>query len=166
MHHASRRSFMGLFAFAPLAFVASKASAFELVDASKIPGGYNQKPAGGLWTTLVHATDGTDPSTSITTELPRFTPEIRKLAGQTVELEGYLQPVGAGFGKAEYIIGQMPYHCTFCYPKGRAALALVQAEKPLAAHIPTEKVKVRGTLALQETIPDDFYYQIKDAVLV
>jgi hypothetical protein len=164
--NTSRRSFMGLFATAPLAFVAGKAGAFELADASKLSNGYNTQPAGGLWTTLIRATDGTDPSTAITTELPRFTPEIRKLANTAIELEGYLQPVGAGFGKAEYIISQTPYHCTFCYPQGRAALALVQTTKPLPQIATTKKIKVRGTLVLQETVPDDFYYQIQNATLV
>jgi hypothetical protein len=157
---------MALFAALPVALVAGKAAAFEILDPNKVPAHINIQPAGGLWDTLQRATDGTDPSTAITTELPRFTPAIRKLAGQPVEISGYLQPVGTGFGKAEYILGRMSYHCSFCYSPGRASLALVRATKPLANHAPTKMVTVRGTLVLQETMPDDFYYQIENAVLV
>jgi hypothetical protein len=159
----TRRSFMSLFAAAPLALVAAPALALEATATAPAA---MPVPTGGLWTTLVRATDGTDPSTAIVTELPRFTPEIRALAGTTITLEGYLQPIGTGFGKAEYVMGRLPFHCAFCYTQGRASLALVRTAVPLPEAATAGKVTLRGTLVLQEERPDDYYYQLTDAQLV
>lgn len=162
----TRRNFMTLLAAAvPAALVAGKARALTTLEASDVPGVSAFTPTGGLWETLVRATDGTDPSTAITTELPRFTPEIRALAGKPIVLEGYLQPICTGFGKAEYVIGRLPFHCPFCYSQGRASLALVRAAKPLPETATAGRVKITGKLVLQETVPDDYYYQIEDATL-
>lgn len=117
--------------------------------------------ATGTWVVLEHVTDGTDPSTAVIAP-PKFTQEIRKLAGTEVALTGYLQPVTGGFGKKQdYLLSLNTFHCPYCYPSGRGTLALATIE----GHVPQsgKKVTVKGTLALQETDPSDFYFQLKNA---
>ena len=160
----SRRNFLSIVtAAAPLAVVSAARPAHAWTQISASDAGI--EPAQGLWKTLIHATDGTDPSTTITTELPRFNSEIRALDGKTVSLEGYLQPCSSGFGKTDYVVSQLPFHCPFCYIGGRASLALATPETAGSVHTlsPKTKVKVTGVLALQETKPDDFYYSIRNA---
>ncbi len=117
----------------------------------------------GLWQTLEHVTDGTDPSTALAEPpAPRFTPEIQALNGKEVTLTGNLTPVGAGFGKKqEYILSRENFHCPYCYAFGRGSLALATFN----GHVPaaTGKVTVKGTLALQGSDPTDFYFQLKNA---
>lgn len=120
-------------------------------------------PPTGTWAVLAHVTDGTDPSTAISA-MPKMTPEIRKLAGQEVTLTGYVQPIAGGFGqKQDYLLSREVFHCPFCYQFGRGSLALASIE----GHVPakTQKVIIKGTLALQETDPSDFYFQLKNAKL-
>jgi uncharacterized protein len=121
-------------------------------------------PATGTWAVLEHVTDGTDASTSVIAP-PKFTPEIRKLAGTEVTLTGYLQPAVGGFGKKQdYLLSRNTFHCPYCYPFGRGSLALTTID----GHAPAagKKVTVKGTLALQETDPSDFYFQLKNARIV
>lgn len=159
----SRRSFIGLLAAAPAVLLASQAHAFKSLPAADVPQASAMLPAGGLWETLVHATDGTNPSTAITTELPRFTPAIRALDKKPVTIAGYLLPVASGFGRAEYILSQYPFHCGFCYGGGRASLMVVTAKQPLPES--QQLLTLSGTLHLQESAPDDYYYQLHNAVL-
>ena len=121
-------------------------------------------PATGTWAVLEHVTDGTDPSTTVSAP-PHMTPAIRQLAGTEVTLTGYLQPVAGGFGKAQdYLLSRNTFHCPYCYQSGRGSLALAT----IAGHVPaaTGKLTVKGTLALQETDPSDFYFQLKNARIV
>jgi hypothetical protein len=119
--------------------------------------------ATGLWKTLEHATDGTDPSTALAEPpAPRFTPDIKALAGKDVELTGYLTQLAGGFGKKpEYLLSRETFHCPYCYAFGRGSLALAVFD----GHVPpaSGKVTVKGTLALQGSDPSDFYFQLKNA---
>jgi hypothetical protein len=114
------------------------------------------------WTILQCVTDGTNPSTSIAAP-PKFTPEIRKLAGTKVALTGFLQPATDGFGaKSGYLLTRGAFHCLNCYPLGRGSLAMAM----IAGHPPLgQKVTVRGTLTLQESDPSSFYFRLLDAEL-
>ena len=153
----TRRSFLAALA---AVFAVSPARAWTPVSGEDV----GIVPATGNWAVLEHVTDGTDPSTALIAP-PRFTPEMRKLAGSDITLTGYLQPVSTGFGgKREYLLSRNAFHCAYCYPFGRGSLALATIE----GHVPssTKKVTLRGTLALQEKDPSDFYFQMKDAKIV
>ncbi len=155
----SRRGFLGLMTAAGAMVAAGQAKAMSEGEISKTSVGL--PPASGAWKILEHATDGTDPSLSIATELPRLTPEIRKLAGTRVTLKGYVQALNAGFGGSEYLLSRLPMHCNFCYSGGRASLALVKAPKALEL-ASGKPVTLEGVLALQETDPADYYFILTD----
>jgi uncharacterized protein len=153
----TRRSVLAAIAAAlPLAATA-KAQALTKVSSADA----HYPTATGVWATLEHATDGTNPSTALSLP-PNFTPAIKALAGKEIELTGYLTPLAGGFGKKpEYLLSRESFHCPYCYAFGRASLALAYMEGHI---LPTSgKVSVRGTLALQSNDPTDFYFQIKNA---
>jgi hypothetical protein len=153
----TRRSVLTAIA-AALPFVAAgKAKAITQVSAQDA----HYPLASGFWTTLEHATDGSNPSTALSMP-PNFTPAIKALAGKEIELTGYLTPLAGGFGrKPEYLLSRESFHCPYCYAFGRASLALAYMEGHI---LPTSgKVSVKGTLALQSADPTDFYFQIKNA---
>jgi hypothetical protein len=156
----SRRKFFRLAAMGAgvAAFFGFASKANALVEQSKpLTTAINVPPISKSWTALLHATDGTDPSTSVQA-LPKFTPDIRAMEGKQVSLEGYVQMSGA-IGVREYLLSAVPLHCMFCYPAGRASLAVVHTD----AHVEdtTKRVRVTGTLKLQETDPSDFYYTLE-----
>jgi hypothetical protein len=162
MTATSRRSFLATLAAAvPALAVASPVRAWTGVPAQDVGMG----PATGVWAALEHVTDGTDPSTAIIAP-PHFTADIKKMAGTEVTLTGYLQPVSSGFGaQKDYVLSRTAFHCPYCYTSGRGSLALAT----IAAHASADagkKVTVRGTLALQDKDPGDFYYQLKNARIV
>lgn len=152
-----RRNFLSAIATLPLFAFAKKAAAFDITTVKSII-------PGGLWNTLQHATDGTDPSTSVSDALPKITQAIAALDGKPVDIEGYIQPLNIGFGKKEYLLSRQPFHCAFCYGGGRASLVLVQTTN----HIPPSDklIKLSGTMRLQKTDPADYYFQLDDAKLV
>jgi len=121
-------------------------------------------PASGTWAVLAQVTDGTDPSTTVIAP-GNFTADIRKLADKEVTLTGYVQPVSSGFGKKQdYLLSRQSFHCPYCYQFGRGSLVLASIEGHAGAT--NKKVTVKGTLALQEKDPSDFYFQLKDAKIV
>lgn len=122
------------------------------------------KPASGTWAILEHVTDGTDPRVSVVAA-PQFTPDIRQLAGSEVTLTGYLQAVGGSFGSTpEYLLSRDKFHCPYCYAYGRGSLVLASIDGH--PHPSDKPVTIKGTLALQETDPSDFYFQLKNAKIV
>lgn len=135
----------------------AQAMTTEKASAAKIKGLPVSSPE---WTTLGHATDGTDPSTAFG-DLPRFTPEIKALESKPLTLTGYVQSLGGGFGKQEYLLSSAPFHCPFCYGGGRASLVRVLTK----SHLPETDgvVTLTGTLALQGTDPEEFYFTLKNA---
>ena len=164
MDVSRRRVLTAAAAALPALAVAPKAHAWQAVKSPDVKGD-PLAPATGTWAVLEHVTDGTDPSTATVAD-PHFTPAIRKLAGAEVTLTGYLQPVGSGFGKTQdYLLSRQTFHCPWCYALGRGSLALASLDGH-AAPDPAKPVTVRGTLALQEKDPADFYFQLKNAKLV
>ncbi|MDP9128385.1 MAG: hypothetical protein M3N08_09030 [Pseudomonadota bacterium] len=154
--------------------LAAAAAAVPVLATSKVARALTQISAvdakypqiSGVWEILQHATDGSNPSTAIESPPPaQFTPGIRALEGKEIELEGYLTPVAGGFGKKpEYILSRGSFHCPYCYPLGRASLAMAVFE----GHVPQTqaRVRVKGELALQDKDPGDFYFQVRNARII
>src|SRR6201996_9240474 len=117
----TRRSVLAALAAAVPALAASKGAKAWTASTQNA----NFPVASGLWKTLEHVTDGTDPSTALSDPpAPKFTPEILAMAGKEVELTGYLTPLSSGgFGKKpEYLLSRENFHCPYCYPFGRGSL--------------------------------------------
>jgi hypothetical protein len=163
MTDANRRSFLATLAAALPALAIAPRAAHALTQPSAADTGAAplMVPPTGLWATLDHVTDGTDPSTAIIAP-PRFTADIKAMEGKEITLTGYLQPVSIGFGKSrDYLLSRATFHCAFCYASGRGSLALATID----GHAPpgNGKVTVRGTLSLQDKDPSDFYFQLRKA---
>jgi len=159
----TRRSFLTVLAaiIPALAVAPSAARAWTPVTAEDV----GLIPATGVWGIFAHVTDGTDPSTAVIAP-PKFTTDMRKLAGTEVTLTGYVQPVASGFGAPkDYLLSRSTFHCPYCYAFGRGSLVLASVGEHVST-LSTKKVTVRGTLALQEKDPADFYFQLKNAKIV
>ena len=90
----TRRSVLAALAAAVPAVALSKTAKAWTVASTNA----NFPAATGLWKTLEHVTDGSDPSTALAAPpAPRFTPEIQALAGKEIELTGYLYAAGRRF---------------------------------------------------------------------
>lgn len=63
---------------------------------------------------------------------PVFTPEARRVSGQTVRLRGYLFPVERGSRHTTFVLIPYPLsHCHFCIPGGAASMVEVTASRPV-----------------------------------
>ncbi|TAH36501.1 MAG: hypothetical protein EYC62_02325 [Alphaproteobacteria bacterium] len=151
-----RRNFLTAFGIGLPVFAFAKRSEASTLAKAQDAG---LKIPQGAWNILAKATEGTDPSTAITA-LPKISGDIRKLKGQDVTLEGYLQSIPSP-GKKLYLLSRAPFHCAFCYAGGRASLALIESEKHLPAT--DQLVALTGKFDFQDSDPEDYYFTLHDA---
>ena len=94
--------------------------------------------------------------------LAKFTQEIERLDGKTVEIMGFMFPLSANpDGTKEFLLSANPVSgCFFCAPGSSNSLVMIYPESKIDFQF--DAVVLEGTL---ELVPDDFYglvYQMKN----
>lgn len=94
-----------------------------------------------------------------------FPGEIKELDGKTVEIQGFMFPLGLGSDNSkEFLISPNPVsECYFCIPGSNDMLVMAYAEDSIEFQF--DAVLLEGTFQL---VPDDVYgmvYQIRDVKL-
>lgn len=78
---------------------------------------------------------------------PVFTPEIKKYAGKSFELEGYIVPIKDGMKQTKFMLSTLPINqCYFCGKNGVPVMVMVELAEPVKFTYQT--ITVRGTLKL------------------
>jgi hypothetical protein len=78
-----------------------------------------------------------------------FTPEIKKHANRTFELEGYIVPIKDGMKQTKFLLSTLPINqCFFCGQNGVPMMVMVVLNEPVK--FTYQPIKVRGTLKLSE----------------
>ncbi len=94
--------------------------------------------------------------------IPNFGPEIKALAGNDIELEGYIIPFEGMFGPKKLIISSVPIaSCFFCGGAGPESVAEVYLDEEVK--YTSKKVKVTGKLTLNKENADQLMYILKEA---
>lgn len=76
-----------------------------------------------------------------------FTPEIKKYAGKSFELEGYIVPIKDGMKQTKFMLSTLPINqCFYCGKNGVPIMVLVEMTEPIKFTYKT--VTVKGTLKL------------------
>lgn len=96
--------------------------------------------------------------------IPKFSPEIKSLEGKEIELAGYIIPFEGMFKPEQLIISSLPIaSCFFCGGAGPESVAEVYLDEPVK--YTAKKVKVKGTLSLNNKDVDNLMYIVKEATL-
>lgn len=79
----------------------------------------------------------------------KFSPEIKKFANKSFELEGYLVPIKDGMKQTKFMLSTLPINqCFYCGQNGIPIMVLVELTAPVK--FTYQPITVRGTLKLHE----------------
>lgn len=76
-----------------------------------------------------------------------YTPEVKKYANKTFELEGYIVPIKDGMKQTKFMLSTLPINqCYFCGKNGVPIMVMVELVAPIKFTYQT--ITVKGTLKL------------------
>lgn len=97
--------------------------------------------------------------------LPVFGPKIKDMEGKVVEADGYIIPFEGMFKPEHIILSSLPLaECFFCGSGGPETVMEVMLSTPVK--YTSKRVKVKGTLTLNDKDPEKLMYILTDAQLV
>ncbi|WP_035806234.1 hypothetical protein [Lunatimonas lonarensis] len=97
--------------------------------------------------------------------LPVFGPKIKKIEGTVVEADGYIIPFEGMFKPEHIILSSLPLaECFFCGSGGPETVMEVMLKTPIT--YTSKRVRVRGTLTLNDKDPEKLMYILTNAQLL
>jgi tetratricopeptide (TPR) repeat protein len=97
---------------------------------------------------------------------PDFPAYLKELEGKTVQLQGYMQPLGGGPELNSFLLLEFPVGCWYCEQPEMTALVLVELPEGETYPMSRDPVKVRGRLTLNYRDPESFLYTLRDVQVV
>ena len=97
--------------------------------------------------------------------VPVFGKDIKGVADQIVEIDGFIIPFDGMFKPTELIISSLPIsECFFCGSGGPETVMEVSMKEKIK--YTTKRVKIRGILKLNADNPDKLMYQLVEGVFI
>lgn len=97
--------------------------------------------------------------------VPVFGKDIKSLADQLVEIDGFIIPFDGMFKPTELILSSLPIsECFFCGSGGPETVMEISMKEKIK--YTTKRVKIRGKLKLNADNPDKLMYQLVEGVFV
>lgn len=98
-------------------------------------------------------------------DYPTFSEEVKKLNGQTIELQGWMIPLEELQGETYFVLSSLPFaNCFFCGGAGPETVAEVFSKGKIKY---TEKrITVRGKLRINADDPMKLMYILQEAEIV
>lgn len=97
--------------------------------------------------------------------VPVFGKEIKGVADQIVEIEGFIIPFDGMFKPTELILSSLPIsECFFCGSGGPETVMEISMKEKIK--YTTKRVKIRGKLKLNADNPDKLMYLLVEGVFV
>jgi tetratricopeptide (TPR) repeat protein len=94
---------------------------------------------------------------------PTFPRYLKELDRKQVTLSGYMQPLGEDSDLSAFLVIEYPVGCWYCEQPDMTAIVLVEMPDGKSFHFTRGEVRVRGTLVLNASDPENFLYTIRDA---
>lgn len=120
-----------------------------------------------LWKTLakVDIEKKFDETLNFEVDYPTFSEEVKKLDGQTIELQGWMIPLEELQGETYFVLSSLPFaNCFFCGGAGPETVAEVFSKDKIKY---TEKrITVRGRLKINADDPMKLMYILQQAEIV
>jgi hypothetical protein len=107
---------------------------------------------GNTWQTLSLVTFDSkfDEMLGIDIQVPKFSPAVKKIEGQTIELQGYILPLEGKRSQKYFIFSAYPYNlCYFCGGAGPESVAEVYCKE--AIQYTTKMIRIKGKLSLNKS---------------
>ena len=96
---------------------------------------------------------------------PTFSHELKVYEGKNFEVEGFVLPTSFSVESGFFILSRYPYQsCFFCGMAGPETVIEVYAES-IGYLMPDQKIKVSGSLSLNETDPFHLPFQLMKATI-
>jgi len=115
-----------------------------------------------FWNMLTAATVKTDRATGLMTA--SFPADLRKLAGSTVTIEGFILPLGVGRASFHFALTRRNSGCPFCPPSEPTEAVEVILTRPVA--MSSELTTVSGQFVLQSSSAQGMFFQLRRASVV
>lgn len=153
--------------------IAGVALLFALAPAALAQGepGHVASPADGVWQTAPAPDDGVAWALLATTKemavegswttRPVFTDDVKALDGQTVRMNGFMEPLGYGREQKHFILMAYPKDCPFCLTVGPTQLVEVMASTPVRSTY--DMITVEGQMQIAPESEDGFFFRLTDA---
>ena len=94
---------------------------------------------------------------------PVFLKYLDGLDGKTVSLTGFMQPVRDELAVTGFLLLEYPVGCWFCESPEATGLVSIELKRGQAAEFKKGLVKVTGTLSLNRTDPEAYFFTITNA---
>jgi hypothetical protein len=123
---------------------------------------------GNAWQTLSLVTFDSkfDEMLGIDIQVPKFSPAVKKIDGQTIELQGYILPLEGRRSQKYFIFSAYPYNlCYFCGGAGPESVAEVYCKQSI--EYTTKMIRIKGRLSLNKSGDlDKMIYILTDVELI
>jgi uncharacterized protein len=93
-----------------------------------------------------------------------YSPEVQKLDGTTVKVEGYMTPLEPGTEHRHFLLLSVPPTCSFCVPGGAESMVEVRTLKPVK--YTQNAIVLQGKFEVLEKDPQGLYYRMGKAKVV
>lgn len=97
-------------------------------------------------------------------DVPVFSQDVKALAGEYIELRGYIIPTEGYKTQREFIFSAFPYNlCFFCGGAGPETVIEVEAAEDI--QYTADQITIRGKLGLNDSDLDRMMYIMTDATI-
>jgi hypothetical protein len=94
---------------------------------------------------------------------PRFSQYLQDLDKKQVALSGFMYPLRDDLELSGFMFLESPVGCWYCEMPDTASIVYVELEKGTTTQFQRTFMRVVGTLMLNRTDPEDFFYTLKKA---
>ncbi len=94
---------------------------------------------------------------------PTFPKYLKELDGLTVQLSGFMQPIGEETECGSFLLIEYPVGCWYCEMPEMTAMVLIEMPEGKTRTFSRGQLKITGKLKLNGTDPENFLYTLKDA---
>lgn len=95
-----------------------------------------------------------------------FAKYLKELDGKQVTLTGYMQPLGEDLELTSFMFIEYPVGCWYCEMPEVTGIMLVELPESKSMTLSRSRIKVTGTLKLNDGDPENFLYCIRGAKVV
>ena len=120
-----------------------------------------------LWKTLAEVTYEITQDEYGDLYVPVFSEEVKKIQGESVEIDGFIIPFEGMFKPEELILSALPIsECFFCGSGGPETVMEISMKTGEKVKYTTKRVKIKGKLKLNRDNPDKLMYQLVEGEYV
>jgi hypothetical protein len=95
-----------------------------------------------------------------------FAKYLKELDGKKVTLTGYMQPLGEDLELTSFMFIEYPVGCWYCEMPEVTGIMLVELPEGKSMTLSRGRIKVTGTLKLNDSDPENFLYSVRGAKVV